>query len=181
MKWRHKAGFSILEMLIVMSILAILAAMGVQAYSSFLNKQGMNAGIEHALAILQRARSYTLASYDASGGTGRNYGVHIDTGTDTFTLFYSTSACGSFISGTNEVAVPEELSKEVDIISRNFSASADDVVFQRITGDAKAADGGCVNLPTLPPPGGGTIDLRSRRSGETKTIRILPTGVIEVL
>jgi len=135
----------------------------------------MNTATEHIVALLNRARSYTLGSFDDSGGTERNYGVHIDVANDTLTLFFSTKTCAPFDQGPpgNAVIQPERIIQSIDISSINISAGSD-IIFQRISGDAKAANSGCVAL------GGGTITLQSRSGGGSKTIHISDTGVISI-
>ena len=177
MKLRHKSGYSLVELSIVFVIFGFLISIGVTTFRKYLNQQGMNTATEHIVTLLNRARSYTLGSFDDSGGTERNYGVHIDVANDTLTLFFSTKMCAPFDPGPpgNTVIQPERIIQSIDISAINISAGSD-IVFQRISGDAKAANGGCVALPA----GGGTITLQSRSGGGSKTIRISDTGIISI-
>lgn len=87
---------------------------------------------------------------------------------------FSDSNCAAF-DGTNAVAIAEQIGREADIVSVDFMGSSD-VVFQRVTGDARTASSGCGNMPS----GGGTITLQSRNGAMQRTIRLLNTGVISV-
>lgn len=167
----HKRGAALLEIVIAAIIVGIIAVIGVRAYASFLNNQSMNAGVEHVIGILQRARNYTLASYGNTGTSGKNYGVRFDTNNETVILFESNSSCNivAIVTGA------EQMPGDINIVSTALSSNV--VVFQQISGDAKSeASNACVSLNT----GSDTILLQSRRGGNTKTIRILPLGVVQV-
>lgn len=88
MKSPPKGGYTLIELTVAIGIMVMLFAIGFSAFQSYLSQQGLNAAVEHAVAVLARGRSYTLGSFDTSGGAGRNYGIHIDAADDTMVLFF---------------------------------------------------------------------------------------------
>ena len=66
-------GFTVLEILIVISVLLIIISIVVSPFSSFRNRSILNTEIENIITLLSEARSNTMASLDDS-----EYGVHFE-------------------------------------------------------------------------------------------------------
>lgn len=145
-------GFSLIELLIIIGVIALISAGSVTVFKNFRNQQGLNKDAELIVEILQRARSQTLTSQNSS-----QYGVHI-----------SASKITLFTGGTYSAGDPANkdfpftLSDSILTISLNGGGS--DVIFQRLSGETNQS---------------GTIVLTSVAEGKSKTITIYKTGLIE--
>lgn len=153
MKSQTQKGFSLIEMIIVVSIFVLLVAGSVVAFSRFGEKQIIKSTVSEVLSELDEARSLTLASYDNTV-----YGVHIES--DKITFFK-----GSTYSPSDPDNNITELSEKVSISNISLFGGGDDVIFQRLTGKTD-------QYGTL------TISLVSDPT-ETKTITIQESGIIE--
>lgn len=79
---RHTStrGFTLIEILISVGVIAILVAVSAAAFSTFMKKDGVVGGSAALAAAIRDARARTLASVE-----GSRYGVKIDS--DRFTVF----------------------------------------------------------------------------------------------
>lgn len=115
-------GFTFVEVLVTLGIIAIVMGVSITSFVSYSKKQSLEAGTAALVAALRDARAQTLASV---GGT--QYGVNIEQ--RQFTFFqgssYSTSSPSNepFVFGSHVVA----------------SSTRPYFVFQRITGNAVAS------------------------------------------
>ena len=118
----YKKGLTILELLIVVSIMAILATIIMLSFASFRNNSALQTASEDTISILNKARGNTIASKD-----GYQYGVHF--GTNDITLFRGTV----FVSGdsSNEV---HTLDTAIQVGTIALSGGGSDVIFQKFTG-----------------------------------------------
>ena len=117
-----ESGFALIEILVVLSIIVLLI---VVSYSSLINSnknQALANDVAKAVSFLDRARSLTLDSQNAS-----QYGVHLEQ--DSLTLFK-----GSSFSSTDPSNFTESLNKSVTISSYSLNDGGADVVFERLTG-----------------------------------------------
>ncbi len=145
-------GFSLLELLIVIAIVALLATIGLSPLLSFKKTGDLNGALETAVSLLLEARTKTLSSENES-----RYGVHF--GGDDTTFFKGTV----FTEGAsgNEVA---PLPSSVEIASVSLQGGGNDVVWNRLTGETDTY--GIV-----------TFRLKSDNS-KVRTLRIEKTGII---
>src|SRR3990167_9873510 len=80
---KNKKGFTVIELLIVVTIMALLIAVVLPGFSSFRKSQILSNSSEEIRSSLSRARSETLASVSSS-----EYGVHFDS--DQVVIFKGT-------------------------------------------------------------------------------------------
>lgn len=145
-------GFTLVELLITIAIILILAGLVVSNIGTFVQGQALNNGVDETIALINEARSRTLA-----GENGDEYGVHLQS--DKAVLFvgptYSSSA------STNKVVT---LDSSIVIGSISLGGGGSDVLFDRITGDTN-------NYGTY-------IVKKSSTTTGQKTITISKTGLV---
>ncbi len=189
-------GRTLLEMLIVLSILGVLIALVVTVYSRFLDDKNFSAAVECALTLSERARSLTLASKDitVSGGGAAQYGIHFDDKTK------PTPNRLLLFMGSNYFSVPTPATLEscqfpagVVLDSVTIFANTGTSVCQQFPGAAEIyfdkITGGISALFTTPlfsicSTGSGNITsivIKSTKLNKSKTIQFEPTGVMHVL
>ncbi len=142
-------GFSLLEVLIAISIMAGLAALATVSYRPFAHSIDLQTATQQLLTTIHQARDRTLSSEGAS-----NYGVHF--ASDQYVLF--KGAVYNAGAADNEVnALPPKLA-----IYDISLGGGSDVVFDRLAGTTVSA---------------GSVSLRLVNTPEqSTTISILPTG-----
>ena len=161
-----KKGFTLAEIVIVVSVVSIITAIVGRGLSSALSQQMLNNDVERVVSAIQRARSYTLASRGNQSGTGRRYGVSFDTTTDPdqFVIYdYSTS---------------ESSEVETQKLSESTFSSSQKILFTRLTGVVQepGAGGSFVDIHQNI-----SITLTSKRQPTLKRdIVISLTGVVEI-
>ena len=115
-----KQGLAILETLIVSVIMFVLAAFSYISLVSFRDQQILNNGVGSALALIQDARSRTLASrYNAQ------YGINFQT--DRLILFQGASYPGLTIE-----EMP--LDAHLQIIEVQLQGGGTSLIFERLSG-----------------------------------------------
>lgn len=144
-------GFTLLEFMIALSILAILTAIIFTSVSSFRSGKALQVVAEEILSLLDEGRGNTLSAKDSYA-----YGVHFDS--DSATLFRGASYSSS--DSTNKKV---DVDGAVEISSISLAGGGQDVLFQKLTG--KTNQSGTV-----------TIRLKSDNS-KTKRIAIEVSGV----
>jgi|SRR3989344_5663858 len=147
-----KTGFTILEMLAVITILAILGAILVGSLSVFNKSQALSLDVEQVMSVIEQARNQTLTS---KGGS--QYGVHFEA--TRFILFAGSTYSAQ--DPNNQIFMLNPLNT---VQSVTFTGGGTNVIFTRLTGD------------TLQ---NGSIVLSSASLGKTKTVTIHKTGLIE--
>lgn len=145
-----RRGFTFIETLISISVLALLAVFIVNGLETFRESSALDQAADEALEILREARSKTLGSEQAS-----NYGVHFEAGS--MTLFKG----GSYDSG-GQGNIVVALPAIVVISAIDLSTTTASVTFERLSGRAEAA---------------GTVTFITSGSQKTKQIEISPAGL----
>lgn len=147
-------GMTLIEVLISIAILAIIFALALPALSDFKQTQGLRNTAEDIVALLNEARSSTLASE-----SGNFFNVQFEA--DRATIF-----AGSVLDGsdpyTKELFFDNSITLPVENI--NIANSTDTVSFDKVSGDT--ANNGTLVLELVSDP------------SKTKIITILKTGVI---
>ncbi|MFA5933885.1 MAG: prepilin-type N-terminal cleavage/methylation domain-containing protein [Candidatus Paceibacterota bacterium] len=121
-KLQVKKGFTLIETMIVLAIIAILAGIIISSLSSFRNGQVLKNTAGEVLSILAKARSQTLSSNNSS-----QYGVHVLS--DSITFF--TGASYVFGAAGNQVTTLDPLAT---ISSVTLAGGGSDIIFDRLTG-----------------------------------------------
>jgi prepilin-type N-terminal cleavage/methylation domain-containing protein len=145
-------GFTIIEILITLAILAIIVALLVNSFQLFSKHQEINKDADIVIEALEEARTNTLASQNAS-----QYGVHF--ATSSVTIF----AGSTYVAGASTNVSPS-LTSSATVLTRTLTGGGNDVVFQRLTGETAQ---------------NGTIGISSPNTTRTRTVTIYKTGLIE--
>lgn len=151
---KHKTGFTLIEILIVIAILSVLFGISIQIFSSMTKAQSLDKDVENVYSALLRARNQTI-----NGESGSNYGI-----------YFASSSVTSFRGTTY---TPEAAGNEVFLFanktyisSTNLTGGVVDMYFKKISGQPTAT---------------GTIVFKiSTDSSLQKTILINGTGLVEV-
>ncbi|MCK5492309.1 MAG: hypothetical protein KAJ14_04265 [Candidatus Omnitrophica bacterium] len=147
-------GFTVLEILIVISILLIIISIVVSPFSSFRNRSVLNAEVENIITLLSEARTKTLASLDDS-----EYGVHFEANR---AVFFKGNLFTEPDSNNKEIIFDQA----VYISNISLTGAGVNVIFNRLIG--KTDEDGTI-----------TIELTSD-STTNNVIHIYPTGSMEI-
>lgn len=122
------SAFSLVELLIVISMISILIAISIPAYRVFQKKTDLKSVVEEIISSLRIAQSKTLSSEGAS-----KYGVYFDQAAtpNQYVLFKGNSYAARDISLDKIYKLPAN----VEIYQINLNGGASEVVFNRIVGD----------------------------------------------
>lgn len=147
-------GFTILEVLIAITILGIVSLIAILSFSGFRSGIAINTETEDILSILEEARILTTSSYLDS-----QYGVHFES--NRLVLFK-----GTLFTEPNADNVVKNMQSNVTISSINLNGGGDDVLFERITGNTNEY---------------GTVVLQNiSNASTTRTINIYNNGIIDI-
>lgn len=146
-----KKGFTLVEMLIVITILAIVCTILVTSLQSFSRHQALERDTESLISLLEQARKDTTDSQNAA-----QYGVHFTTTSATYFVGPTYSAGAS----TNQVMTLNKM----NTMAATLTGGGADVLFNRIIGDTSQ---------------NGTVVITSSATGKTKTVTIYKTGLVE--
>jgi len=115
-------SFTLVEVLTIVGILIVLAAISIPAFRFFQKESNLNNSIEEIINTLRLAQNKTLASEGAI-----QYGVHFETGE--YVLFNGTTYNPS--ATDNEI---HNLPKSVEIYEIELTGGGSEVIFDRVTG-----------------------------------------------
>jgi prepilin-type N-terminal cleavage/methylation domain-containing protein len=147
----QKKGFTALELLIVVSIMAILVTIIISPFAAFRNSKVLDTASEETLALLSEARADTLS---AKGGY--QYGVHFETAQ---IVLYRGAAYSSTDVSNKVVALDSAL----EVSSVALVGGGADVLFDRLTGKTSQS---------------GTVVIRVKNDiAKSRTITIFGTGI----
>ena len=149
-----KAGFTAVELLVVLSIVFIMASMAIPAFSRIINFTSIEGQAESIRSHIERARIFTLASKNNS-----SFGVIFST--TTARVFQGTT----FVSASSSDQVMTLDTKE-SLININFSNGGNTIYFNKISGEPNAT---------------GTITVTAVANDlDRRTIVIYQTGVVDI-
>lgn len=123
-KTKINKGFTALEILLVVSIVAIIAALTIFSFADLNKTQVLERSSSSVISILEEARSRTLSAEGDS-----NYGVQFRALENELILFKGSD----FSSG--EVVKTTPLHSSVGISDIDLEDGSDYVVFNRLTGE----------------------------------------------
>lgn len=144
-----RRGFTALEILVSLAIMALLAAVSIGAFSKVRNAKSLDSAVESASSLIREARSRALASED-----GSQFGVYFEA--SRAVLFKGTV----FTEGDPDNKV-YELPGVAEIFNVSFSASS--TVFKKLTGD---------------PQSPGEVSIRLKDASGSRTIFINEVGLV---
>ena len=147
-------GFTLLELLIVVSVLLVLVSIVVSPFSSFRNRSLLNIEVENITTLINNARSKTLSSYNDS-----EYGVHFEANRVVF--FKGTSFVEPDVNNIEIV-----FNTAIYISDISLVGGGSNLVFNRLTG--KTDENGTI-----------TVALTSA-STTNNVISIYATGSTEI-
>jgi prepilin-type N-terminal cleavage/methylation domain-containing protein len=118
-KKHHKhRGFTLLEMLLSVALMAVISGIGTPIYQSFQNRNDLDIAANSVVQSIRRAQMLSQA-----GAGDSTWGVHVESGS--ITLFRGTSYA------SRSTDVDEVFSMPTAIVSSGIS----DVVFDVLTGE----------------------------------------------
>lgn len=155
-KYKNGAGFTLIEIMIVVAVLVILVIASVSSLVTFRKKSSLNNSVEEITSIIEYAQNKTLASEGSS-----QYGVYFDTTTSPheYILFKGSNFLSRDVSFDKVYKVFES----VEFYDINLNGG-NEIVFKKITGMTDQV---------------GSISLRLKNDNtETETIHINGVGNI---
>ncbi|MFH1671337.1 MAG: prepilin-type N-terminal cleavage/methylation domain-containing protein [Candidatus Portnoybacteria bacterium] len=152
-------GFTLAEILIVIGILVILAALAVPAFNVFLKESDLNRSSEEIAGLLRLAQSRTISS---EGGS--QWGVYFTDSPDPdqYILFKGMSYALRDVSFDEVYSFSENIE-----ISAIVFGGGQEVVFNRFTGSTNQ-------------PGSLSFSLKSDAS-KTRTVYVESSGLVEII
>lgn len=143
-KISNQSGFTLLEILLVVGILVVLAAISRDFYGSFVSGAQLDANAKTIIYDLRNTRDKAMNGQDA-----RRWGVHFVNGASDYYETFSTPT--DYSDGSKTIGVTTYLSSGV-----SFSYPAEgvnsDIIFEKISGTASATSiiiSGQQNLKTI--------------------------------
>ena len=152
----NKKGFSLAELLVAITIMAILATIGFSSYAGFKNKQSVEAEVMKLTATTREAMEKSKSQAD-----GSQWGMHFANPTGAGNDFYEIWKGASYASSTVNSRL--NLSASVGFTDPANGATKD-IIFAKATG-----------LPTAAL----TIVVQSLTGGGTGTINIDTSGRVD--
>lgn len=145
-----------MELLIVIGIMSILAAIGFASYAGFKNRQTVETDAEKIMAILRETMELGRSQAD-----GNQWGLHLDNPTGNGNDFYEIWKGSSYASGT--------VTQRINLSGNSrFNDPAEgvnkNIIFQKATG-----------LPTA----SSSVVIESLSGGGSATINIDSTGRVD--
>lgn len=127
MKIKNSAGFTLVEIIIVIAILAILMAIIIPNFFSINKNSDLNNGATEFSTILKLAQNKTLSSEDYS-----QYGIYLDTTTSPhkYVLFKGQSYVSRDPSFNQSYSLPDTM----EFYNINLQGGGNQIVFDRLTG-----------------------------------------------
>lgn len=124
--WRKSAGFTLIEILVVVSVIAILSTIGLATLFGRRNRAGLESATSQIAATLREAQNRSVARENLA-----SWGVHLDNGTSTapfYALFYNTYS-------TSTVLIRQIFSNFVGYATSSIASGASqEITFAQITG-----------------------------------------------
>jgi prepilin-type N-terminal cleavage/methylation domain-containing protein len=149
----NKSGFTLIEILIIVSIFVVLSAIGLSAFLNFNRHHALEKDTRAVFSLIEDARSRTLSAKNDS-----SWSVHFESNK---AVLFEGGVYDAGDTRNSEIL----LSSYVFTSSIDLTDGAQIITFQRLTGEASAT-------------GSITLSLASDLSIQ-KTINIYKTGIVE--
>lgn len=117
-----KKGITIIEALVIISIIGILVAIVISQFAKTRENQVLKSGVQDILSSINKARTQTLSSLDSS-----EYGIHFQS--DQVIIFKGKVFSAG--AGDNESII---LTTPASISAISLTGGASDVYFNRLSG-----------------------------------------------
>lgn len=187
-----KKGFTLVEMVIVVGIIALITGLSVTAYVNFLDSQRLNEAVEGTVSIIQKARAFTLASRGDTGGL--SYSIHVEDNTSGNKIILYK---GNDVYDISQKVEEFTLSSATAITKYSFNQDVSPTVgckpdsqptnkdfhFTRLTGEIQVRVGATGALGPLCKSGSNWITIRLKKnltSDPKKVIVLYNSGLVEV-
>ncbi len=122
---KKSRGFMLLQLMIGIVVIGILSGVVALNLGTFLGHQAIDNGVGDVTALLDEARSRTLAHE-----SGSQYGVHLET--TKAVLFSGTTYSSTAVD--NRVVL---IDRSAEITSISLTGGGSDVIFDSLTGDTE--------------------------------------------
>ena len=146
----RSAGFTLIEVLLSVGILALITGMATPVYIAFTQRNDLSIASQTIAAMLYRAEAYSRGAYYDT-----NWSVDFSNATNTVTLYAGTTFASRDTTKDETYSIPDSLSESY----------TGDVSFTKLTG-----------LPTSPPVP--TITLTSNNN-DSGAITVNAKGVVD--
>jgi prepilin-type N-terminal cleavage/methylation domain-containing protein len=125
LKYRGKKGFTLVEVIITVSLFVLMAGMGVGAYFQYYLLSLMNADINNTVTLMRETRFKALKNPSSD-----DYGIHIDPSTKTITGFQNVYNPAN--TGNTDLKLGQ-----LDVLDLNLSpdiGETNEILFETQTG-----------------------------------------------
>lgn len=154
MAFKFLKGFSFIEVLVAVAVIAIILTMATQTLKNFNNEKSLDAETNKIISIINEARSNTSSSKNFI-----EHGIHFEQSKITF---FKGTAYNSSDPNNKEY----KISGPVEIYNISLNGGSQDLFFKKLTGETDKY---------------GTIGLRLINNLlKIKTIKISQSGVVNV-
>ncbi len=151
---KQKSGFTLIEMLLAVSIIFLMSGLILGPFSQFRTQKTLDATVEEVFAAFSRAHIDTISSLQDS-----QYGVHLDA--DKVVYFVGTTYVPGAVTNSEY-----ELSSVIEIGSITLVGGVSDVIFQRLSGATNQS---------------GTFEIRAKSDTTRKVVvTVNGTGAISL-
>lgn len=153
-----KRGYTLIELLLVIGLLAILLSLGGVVFSNFVRQDQVQSEAEKIQNLIQEARVRTVSGYTLGGELSLNFGVYFDS--DRYILFPGL------------IYSAEDDRNQVFLLPSGWRFSpiffpGGSVVFEKVSGEVGNYD-----------PAQNFVTLVDSRSGQAKKITVNRLGVV---
>lgn len=129
-------GFTLLEMLIVISVLAILSVSGIGYYRNYAKNIAIDATRDEMIFTLKEARAKSALGDAGAGDVSLAWGVHLINATEDYYELYATPTTYS----DGAMSVKRTISLDTGVVFTDPTEGATkDILFQKITGSTTPA------------------------------------------
>ena len=179
-----RRGFTLIELVVGIAIIAVIIAISVSAYFNFLDGQRLSRAVEDTVSLIQKARNESI-----SGNGNTFYGIRANedgaTNENTVIRFRGNNhTISSKVIDVDTITIENPvIISDVDFDGGSCSGTLQeaDIIIRRVSGDiAMVCHDAMDEVSGTTTLSSGSITFQSARSGEERVITISPQGVIEV-